>query len=133
MEHDRKNPRSIAHAYLVALSGGDPDTIAALVTDDFENEHTSALGSSSYGRLGYRDRLPGFLAQFIGLNYEIISTVTEGAQVALRYQLTAVHEGHAIEIPGVMLFEIEDELIAKRTDVWDSLTFLRQIGAITDA
>ncbi len=127
------DPREVATRYLAALSAGDPDTIAACVTYDFENEHTSALGSSSYGQLGYRDRLPGFLAQFVGLSYDIVETIAEGAQVAVRYRLTAVHEGHPIEIPGVMLFVIEDELIAKRTDVWDSLTFLRQIGAITEA
>lgn len=126
------DPREVATRYLAALSAGDPDTIAACVTYDFENEHTSALGSSSYGQLGYRDRLPGFLAQFVGLNYEIVETIAEGAQVAVRYRLTAIHESHPIEIPGVMLFVIEDDLIAKRTDVWDSLTFLRQIGAITD-
>ena len=34
------------------------------------------------------------------------------------------------DIPGVMLFEIRDGLIARRTDVWDSLTFLRQTGAV---
>jgi ketosteroid isomerase-like protein len=127
------DPREVATRYLAALSAGDPDAIAACVTYDFENEHTSALGSSSYGQLGYRDRLPGFLAQFVGLNYELVDTIAEGAQVAARYRLTAIHAGHPIEIPGVMLFVIEDELVAKRTDFWDSLTFLRQIGAITDA
>ena len=126
-------PRSIATRYLAALSAGDPDAIAACVTFDFENEHASALGSSSYGRLGYHDRLPGFLAQFVGLSYEVVSTIAEGDEVAVRYRLTAVHDGYPIDIPGVMLFVIEDGLVAKRTDIWDSLTFLRQIGAITDA
>lgn len=127
------DPTEVATRYLAALSAGDPDTIAACVTYDFENEHTSALGSSSFGQLGYRDRLPGFLAQFVALNYEVVDTIAEGAQVAVRYRLTAIHEGHPIEIPGVMLFVVEGDLIAKRTDVWDSLTFLRQVGAITDA
>jgi steroid delta-isomerase-like uncharacterized protein len=129
--------RSVAERYLAALSAGDPDAIVACVTFDFENEQTSALGSSSYGQLGYYDRLPAFLAQFVGLKYEVVSTIAEGDRVAVQYRLTAHHltsaaGGHPIDIPGVMLFLVEDGLIAKRTDVWDSLTFLRQIGAITD-
>ncbi len=130
--------RSVAQRYLAALSAGELDAIAACVTFDFENEQTSALGSSSYGQLGYCDRLPAFLAQFVGLNYEVVSTIAEGDRVAVQYRLTAHHltsadGGHPIDIPGVMLFVVEEGLIAKRTDVWDSLTFLRQIGAITDA
>ena len=38
-------------------------------------------------------------------------------------------DGHPIDIPGVMLFEVVDGLVARRTDVWDSQTFLRQTGA----
>jgi ketosteroid isomerase-like protein len=42
--------------------------------------------------------------------------------------MTAMFEDHALDIPGVMLFTVRDGLIAQRTDVWDSLTFLRQTG-----
>ena len=43
--------------------------------------------------------------------------------------MTASYDGHPIDITGVMLFEVADGLIARRTDVWDSQTFLRQTGA----
>jgi len=33
-----------------------------------------------------------------------------------------------IEIPGVMWFSVRDDLITKRIDTWDSLTFLKQTG-----
>jgi hypothetical protein len=46
--------------------------------------------------------------------------------------MTANFDGHPIDIPGVMLFEIRDGLVAHRTDVWDSLTFLRQTGAVEE-
>jgi hypothetical protein len=45
--------------------------------------------------------------------------------------MTATYEEHALDIPGVMLFAIREGLIAQRTDVWDSLTFLRQTGIDT--
>lgn len=120
--------------YLAGLSSGDVAGVLACVGDGFFNEHTSSLGSSCTGRDVYAGRLPGFLAQFDGLRYEIVGTITEptGAttrQVAVRYRMTATHDGHPLDIPGVMLFEVEADLITRRTDVWDSLTFLRQTGA----
>jgi steroid delta-isomerase-like uncharacterized protein len=117
--------------YLAALSAHDVDRIVACVTDDFVNEHTSALGSTSNGREVYRGRLPGFLGQFEGLRYDIVDTIVEGDRAAVRYRMTATYEEHALNIPGVMLFVVRDGLIAQRTDVWDSLTFLRQTGVET--
>lgn len=121
--------RTIVEGYLAALSAADVDAVVDLVTDDFHNEHTSALGSSCHGRDEYRSRLPGFLGQFVGLRYEVVDTLVEGHRASVRYRMTATFDGHGIDIPGVMLFEVRDGRIARRTDVWDSLTFLRQTDA----
>ena len=130
------SPAAIAARYLAALSAGDVEAVLACVAEGFVNEHTSALGSSSEGRDVYRDRLPNFLGQFQGLRYELVDTISEpspagggNGRVAARYRFTASFEGHPIDIPGVMLIEVEDGEIVRRTDVWDSLTFLRQTGA----
>ena len=42
------------------------------------------------------------------------------------YRFTATYEGHPVEVPGVMWCSIEAGVIVRRTDTWDSLTFLRQ-------
>jgi len=127
------NPvRDCVTEYLAALSAQDVDRIVACVTEDFVNEHTSALGSTSNGREVYRGRLPGFLGQFEGLRYDVVDTIVEGDHAAVRYRMTAAYEECALDIPGVMLFVIRDGLIAQRTDVWDSLTFLRQTGVATE-
>lgn len=124
--------RAVVEGYLAALSAADVDRVVEHVADDFHNEHTSSLGSSSHGRDEYRSRLPGFLAQFAGLQYEVIDTIVEGHRAAVRYRLTANFDGHPLDIPGVMLFDVRDGRITRRTDVWDSLTFLRQTGAVTE-
>lgn len=124
--------RAIVEGYLAALSAADVERVLAHVADDFHNEHTSSLGSSSFGRDEYRSRLPGFLGQFAGLQYEVIDTIVEGDRASVRYRLTANFDGHPLDIPGVMLFVVRDGRIARRTDVWDSLTFLRQTGAVTE-
>jgi hypothetical protein len=66
------------------------------------------------------------------LRYHIVDTIVEGERAAVRYRMTATYEEHALDIPGVMLFVTRDDLIAQRTDVWDSLTFLRQTGVDTE-
>ncbi len=124
--------RTTAEQYLAALSSADVDAVVALVTDGFVNEHTSELGSSLTGRAAYAERLPGFLSQFAALQYEVVESIVEGNRVAVRYRMTANCAGHPIDITGVMLFEIDDGLVARRTDVWDSLTFLRQTGAVDE-
>lgn len=116
----------VALAYLAAFSTADPDGIAALVTDDFVNEHTAALGAGCVGRDEYRTRLPGFLSSFAGLRYDVEDVVADGDRVAVAYTMRASHDGHPIEIRGVMWIVVRDGLVARRTDYWDALTFLRQ-------
>lgn len=122
----------LVRAYLASFATGDPDAVAAHVTDDFVNEHLGELGSDCQGRDEYRRRLPGFLATFAGARYSIVAlaeVATPGAgDVVVRYRFEATFEGTPIDIPGVMWFEVRDGLVARRTDLWDSLTFLRQSG-----
>jgi steroid delta-isomerase-like uncharacterized protein len=126
-------PAAIARAYVDALNAHDPDAIAALVAEDFVNEHTSSLGSSLVGREAYRARLPGFLAAFDGLHYEVEDVVADGDRVALAYALTASCEGpdgvrRPVRIRGVFRFRVTDGRIAHRVDYWDSGTFTAQVA-----
>jgi ketosteroid isomerase-like protein len=121
-------PGDVALRYLGALSGDDPDAVAALVAVDFSNEHLSALGSNSLGRDEYRRRLPGFMADLAGRQYEIVDVVSSGDVVVVRYRLTATAEGTTIDIPGMMWITVTDGEVTRRIDCWDSQTFLDQTG-----
>ena len=122
-------------AYLSAFATGDPDAIARCVAAEFVNEHLSELGSGCDGRDEYRRRLPGFLSTFAGARYSIVTLAEidetaspDAGDVVVRYRFEATYEGTAIDIPGVMWFDVRDGLVARRSDLWDSLTFLRQTG-----
>ena len=121
----------VARAYLGSFSSGDPHAIAAHVAPDFVNDHASALGSSCVGREEYLRRLPQFLASFPGLRYEVGSVIVgksgDGA-VAVEYRMVATIDGRPIDIRGVMVMNVRDGLITRRTDYWDALTYLRQTG-----
>ncbi len=116
--------------YLASFATGDPDAVAGCVTDDFVNEHLSELGSGCVGRDEYRQRLAGFLSTFAGARYTILTlaevSTPDAGDVVVRYRFEATYEGTPIDIPGVMWFDVHDGLISRRTDLWDSLTFLRQ-------
>jgi ketosteroid isomerase-like protein len=116
----------VARSYVESFASADPDVIAAHVADGFVNEHASALGSACRGRDEYRRRLPGFLASLPGLRYDVEQVIGDGPTVAVPYRLTAVSDGHRVDLRGVMVIEVVDGAIARRTDYWDALTFLRQ-------
>ena len=103
--------------------------IASHVTDDFCNEHTSALGRSGRGRVEYRT--PPARASwptFAGLRYEVEDVVAEGDRVVVAYTMRARWQGHDVAIRGVFRLRIEDGLVAHRADYWDGLDFQRQTG-----
>jgi len=120
----------VVTSYLNAFSRGDPDEIAGFVAEGFHNEHLSSIASSCVGRDEYRQRLPNFLATFVDRSYAVLEVVEQGtamqSQVVVRNDFTALYEGMPIDIPGVMWFTVENGLIAKRTDVWDSGIFVAQ-------
>lgn len=125
--------RAAVHAYLDALNAGDADAVAACVSDDFFNEHTSALGASLRGRRAYRERLEGFLASFSGLRYDAEDVIVDEARAAVPYTMSfRWHDGsgadHPVTLRGMFRFEVRDGLIAHRVDYWDGLEFQRQVG-----
>jgi hypothetical protein len=127
----------VVSAYLASFEAGDADRIASFVTYDFVNEHLSSLGSSCAGADEYRSRLPGFLESFADRRYavgeQVIGDSTDaGTDVVVRYRFTATFEGSAVDLPGMMWFRVVDTAhgarIGRRSDLWDSLTFLQQTG-----
>jgi predicted ester cyclase len=117
-------------AYLAAFATADADQVVRMVTDDFVNEHTAALGSGCQGKLEYARRVPGFLASMPGLRYEVEDVIADGDRVAVAYTLhTDVNDRH-VAVRGVMRFRVEGERVAHRTDYWDSLVFQQQAGLV---
>lgn len=128
-------PIDVATGYLGAFTRNDPDEVAGYVAEGFRNEHMSELGSSCTGRDEYRRRLPHFMETFTDREYSIVDIIEmkrhATSEVVVKYQFQATHaeSDTRIDIPGTMWFGIAEGLILRRTDTWDSLTFLRQIGA----
>ena len=122
------SPADLCRSYVESFAGGDPDAVAAHVTDDFVNEHTAALGSGCTGVDEYRRRLPGFLGSMPGLRYEVEDVIADGDRVVIPYTLHAHVNERDIAVRGAMRFDVRGDRIARRVDYWDSLVFQRQAG-----
>lgn len=124
-------PREVVTAYIAALNAHDPDAVAALVSEEFFNEHTAVHGESLRGREQYRARLEGFLATMEDLHYEIEDVVAEGDRVVVAYAMSAdyLDDGtrHPFTIRGVFRFVVHEHQIAHRIDYRDGLDFERQV------
>jgi len=120
-------PAEVAAGYLGAFAVGEPEAIATWVTDDFVNEHTAALGTGCVGRDAYRSRLPGFLATFADVRYDVEQIVADGNAVMAAYTMHATFQTTPTTVRGVMRFEVDGDQIAHRIDYWDSLQFLLQV------
>ena len=128
---ERVTTARAVQSYLDALNASDPERIAACVSQDFYNEHTSALGQSLRGRDTYLQRLPSFLEAFSGLHYEVEDLIVEGDRAAVAYRMTAAWQGdptRPVAIRGMFRFHVADGLIAHRVDYWDSTEFERQVA-----
>jgi len=121
-------PLQICTSYLESFATGDADLIVSHVASDFVNEHTSALGSSCNGKDEYRNRLPGFISSMPHLSYAIEQIMSEGQHVWAAYTLRTTVNEHDIAIRGAMHFEVNDGLIVRRVDYWDSQVFKNQAG-----
>lgn len=125
---NRVTPVDRCLTYLAAFATGDPEAVVDNVSPDFVNEHTAALGTGCVGRHEYSRRVPGFLASMPGLYYDIEDVVADGNRVVVAYTLHAHVNHRDVAVRGVMRFFVEDDLIARRVDYWDSLMFKQQAG-----
>lgn len=124
-------PAEIVGSYLASFDSREPERIAAHVSSDFRNRHTTALGGSGCdGRSAYLERLPGFLSSMVDLHYDAELIVADGPDVAAFYTMTGRWLGESpFSLRGVQRLRVEDGEITERTDYWDSAGFLAQVDA----
>ena len=125
--------RAAVLGYMDALNSHNADRIADCVAVDFENEHTSMLGTSVRGRQEYRSRLDDFFARFADVHYDVEDVIVDGDRAAVPYAMSCKAVGtddawHPVTIRGIFRFRVEGNELAHRIDYWDGMEFSRQLG-----
>ncbi len=120
----------VALRYLESFSSGDPDLVASHVTEDFANNQMGVLGSCFTGRSLYQERLADFLNKFMHLKYTPEDIIANGDKVVIAYRMTSEDKQHGLDIHGVMIISVSDDLVSQRSDYWDGLTYLAQTGIV---
>jgi ketosteroid isomerase-like protein len=127
MSDAERSPRATVRAYLDALNRGDADDIAACVSENFINEHTSTLGETIVGREAYRNRVSQFLQTFAQRHYDTETMIVDGEEVAVPYRMSAIWRDRPFTIRGMFRFRVEQGHVVHRVDYWDSADFTRQV------
>ena len=120
--------KQLVLSYLASFESADPALIVKHVSEEFENNQMGLIGKGCKGREVYQQRLAGFLEQFRNLRYTVDDMIVTSDRVAVAYTMHAEDNKQPIEIQGVMLFSIADDLITKRSDCWDGLSYFQQMG-----
>ena len=96
-------------------------------------------GQELRGRDGIRGLWEAFLTAFPDLTASVDEAISEGDNVALRWNVKGTHtgdflgipaSGKSITLPITEVFRVENGILAEAWDQYDRLHLLEQIGAV---
>lgn len=117
---------------------GNADLVEELYAADY-HEHNAALPNDIHGHEGNREKIEMFHAAFSDVSITTADLVAEDDKVVVRDRFRAVHDGpfmdveptgNQIEVPGMVIYRIEDGKIAEAWVQADMLGMMQQLGAI---
>ena len=119
---------------------GKVELIDELYTEDY-HEHNAALPEDIHGRAGNREKLAMFHSAFSDITVTTEDLIAEGDKVVVRDRFTGIHDGafmdaeptgNRIEVPGMVIYRIED---GKAAEAWvqaDMMGMMQQLGLAPD-
>ncbi len=112
-----------------------------LMTEIFSEEFaTSTPGGVLYGPQGYRKIYDTYVEAFPDCQIKIADILGEEDQVVIRFVFKGTHLGslmsvkptaRKVSIPGIIIMRIQSDKIVDQQVVWDTLSMLEQLQAVT--
>lgn len=134
-----ENNKALARAFFEEIwNKGDESAIDRFIAED------SAGNDPKFGvgRESFRMQWKKWRIAFPDINFAVEELVAEGNTVVSRWKLTGTHlgeylghpaTGKKIDIDGVSIDRIENNIVTSGFDAWDSLMLRQQLGiALTD-
>lgn len=127
--------KAVARRVLEALSEGDVDAAAQLLTPDYE---WHGPGAEVYGPDGWKQLASMYLQAFPDLSFTLEEQIAEGDKVVTRYTARGTHRGELagvaasgrfVAVPCLVIDTIIDGKIADSFEVFDQLGMFAAIGA----
>lgn len=101
----------------------------------------SLCTEASHGREAVKRVVASVREAIPDLKKRVEELFVDGEAVIVRYTATGTHEGdllgieatgRPVSVPGVVVYRVEDGLLAAETDLWDAFGLCRQLGALPD-
>jgi steroid delta-isomerase-like uncharacterized protein len=121
-----------------------PDAADQMIADDLRSEATGAQGmlNKEQNRM-YNHR---FFDAFPDIHFDVQDIVAQGDRVAATWMVTGTHKSplalptgdslpatnRNISVPGCTVLEFRGNKISHQKIYWDQLTFLMQLGVMTE-
>jgi hypothetical protein len=121
-----------------------PDGADQLVADDLRSEATGAKGVlNKEQNHTYNHR---FFDAFPDIHFDVQDIVAQGDHVAVTYLVKGTHKmamslpngdslpptNRSVSVPGCTVLEFRGNKIAHQKIYWDQVTFLTQLGVVTE-
>jgi steroid delta-isomerase-like uncharacterized protein len=123
-----------------SFGNGKLDVIDELCADEYV-DHDPIMGDR--GRDGVRDTVAGYRAAFPDLTFEVEDAVAADDKVVLRWKAHGTFENEFMgqqptgekgePVCGITINRLEDGKVAESWTHWDTLRFMRNIGAMPEA
>jgi steroid delta-isomerase-like uncharacterized protein len=133
----------IARQFLENLNKHNNEGNRSMLADSMRTDATGEMQSMNKDKsLMYHKQ---FLDAFPDLHFDVKDIVAQGDLVVISWMATGNHTkplntpggsisptNRKINVPGMFLSEIRDNKITRQTITWDQLSFLMQLGVMTE-
>jgi steroid delta-isomerase-like uncharacterized protein len=124
--------------WAAAWSAGDADRLAAIFTGGCVYED-GTMGVLTRGKAELKAFADGIFAAIPDFAVELSSRFTAGPWAGMEWTMSGTHRGDLPGLPatgkpftlrGASILELSSGQLARCTDYWDMVSFLKQIGAM---
>ena len=133
------DPKTIAQRYYEAWNTRNLSIPDEIFAPTFRIRDDGSPITAVDGPEGVKQRIVDYCAAFPDLAIEVERMIAEGGTVVTTWTLRGTHRGeflgvvasgNEIEVTGTTLHLIEDGVIVEARVNWDTLSLMRQIGAL---
>jgi steroid delta-isomerase-like uncharacterized protein len=134
------DPRTVVDRWFEEVwNQGREETVDELFAADAVAHGLGEGGTDARGPAEFKIFLRNMRSALPDVHVQVMDTIVEGENVAIRLLLTGTHRGdslgipasgRAVTVPAITMARLSNGQLVEGWNVWDQLGFLQQIGAV---